>query len=94
MILLNSKSKRFPNGLGNDNGLLGKYIAFHNYNASINAEYEGNLDKTTEGRRPTSAYLPRFRNVYKQETDFLRGLLQDSLHRDKHIKTVMELDLI
>ncbi|OIQ37191.1 MAG: GMC family oxidoreductase [Bacteroidetes bacterium MedPE-SWsnd-G1] len=73
LILLNSKSKRFPNGLGNDNGLLGKYIAFHNYNASINAEYEGNLDKTTEGRRPTSAYLPRFRNVHKQETDFLRG---------------------
>lgn len=73
MILLNSKSDRFPNGLGNDNGLLGKYIAFHNYNASISGEYEGNLDKTTEGRRPTSAYLPRFRNVHKQETDFLRG---------------------
>jgi len=73
MILMNSKSKRFPNGLGNDNGLLGKYIAFHNYNVTISAEYEGHLDKTTEGRRPTSAYVPRFRNVYKQETDFLRG---------------------
>lgn len=73
MILLNSKSKRFPNGLGNDNGLLGKYIAFHNYKVSISAEFDGNLDKTTEGRRPTSAYVPRFRNVHKQETDFLRG---------------------
>ena len=73
MILLNSKSKRFPNGLGNDNGLLGKYIAFHNYRYSITAEYEGLLDKTTTGRRPTSAYIPRFRNVHKQETDFLRG---------------------
>ena len=28
-------SSRFPNGLGNDNGLLGKYIAFHNYRATI-----------------------------------------------------------
>ncbi len=73
LILLNSKSNRFPNGLGNDNGLLGKYVAFHNYRARISAEYDGNLDKTTEGRRPTSAYIPRFRNVYKQETDFLRG---------------------
>jgi choline dehydrogenase-like flavoprotein len=73
MILLNSKSKRFPNGLGNDNDLLGKYIAFHNYKVSISAEFDGNLDKTTEGRRPTSAYVPRFRNVHKQETDFLRG---------------------
>ena len=29
LILLNSKSSRFPNGLGNDNGLLGKYVCFH-----------------------------------------------------------------
>ena len=35
---INSKSKRFPNGLGNDNGLMGKYIAFHNYRATINAQ--------------------------------------------------------
>ena len=73
LILLNSTSKRFPNGLGNDNGLLGKYIAFHNYRATINAEYEGFPQFTTEGAKPTSHYIPRFRNVYKQETDFLRG---------------------
>ncbi|MDX2071984.1 MAG: GMC family oxidoreductase [Haliscomenobacter sp.] len=73
LILLNSTSNRFPNGLGNDNGLLGKYIAFHNYRATINATYEGYLDKTTDGRRPNSGYIPRFRNLQKQETDFLRG---------------------
>ena len=49
LILLNSKSKRFPNGLGNDNGLMGKYIAFHNYRATIKAKFEGFPDKTTEG---------------------------------------------
>ena len=73
LILLNSKSNRFPNGLGNDNGLLGKYVAFHNYSAIISAEYDGHLDKFTTGRKPTSAYIPRFRNVLKQETNFLRG---------------------
>ncbi|HAS18786.1 MAG TPA: GMC family oxidoreductase [Flavobacteriaceae bacterium] len=73
LILLNSKSNRFPNGLGNDNGLLGKYIAFHNYRATINADYDGFPEFTTEGAKPTSHYVPRFRNVYKQETDFLRG---------------------
>ncbi len=72
-ILLNSKSNRFPEGLGNDNGLLGKFVAFHNYRAAISAIHEGHLDKRTVGKRPTSAYIPRFRNVYKQETDFLRG---------------------
>lgn len=73
LILLNSTSNRFPNGLGNDSGVLGKYFAFHNYRGRISAEYDGLLDFTTEGRSPTSAYIPRFRNVMKQETDFLRG---------------------
>jgi choline dehydrogenase-like flavoprotein len=65
LILLNSTSRRFPNGLGNDNGLLGKYISFHNFRTTISAEYEG--------IRPNGSYIPRFRNVFKQETDFLRG---------------------
>lgn len=73
LVLLNSTSRRFPNGLGNDSGVLGKYVAFHNYSARISAQYEGFKDKTTDGRRPTSAYIPRFRNVFKQETNFLRG---------------------
>ena len=73
LILLNSKSSRFPKGLGNDNGLLGKFVAFHNYRAKISGQYEGHADFTTSGRRPTSAYIPRFRNLHKQETDFLRG---------------------
>lgn len=72
-ILLNSTSARFPAGLGNDNGLLGKFVAFHNYRGKVTAEYDGLLEYTTEGRRPGSGYMPRFRNVYKQETDFLRG---------------------
>lgn len=73
LILLNSTSNRFPNGLGNDNGLLGKYVAFHNYRARVSGRYDGFPDMTSVGRRPTSGYIPRFRNVYKQETDFLRG---------------------
>lgn len=72
-ILLNSKSNRFPNGLGNDNGLLGKYISWHNYRGKANAEYDGFKDKKTDGRSPTHSYIPRFRNVRKQEMDFLRG---------------------
>ena len=73
LILLNSKSNRFPEGLGNDNGLLGKYVAFHNYRAGVSGEYEGLLDYTTSGKRPNSGYIPRFRNLDKQETNFLRG---------------------
>jgi choline dehydrogenase-like flavoprotein len=73
LVLLNSTSNRFPNGFGNDSGVLGKYIAFHNYSAHIGAEYDGLKEWTVDGRSPTGGYIPRFRNVYKQETDFLRG---------------------
>jgi choline dehydrogenase-like flavoprotein len=73
LVLLNSVSHRFPNGLGNDNGLLGKYIAFHNFRTTITAEYEGFKDTMSDGIRPNGSYIPRFRNVQKQETDFLRG---------------------
>lgn len=72
-ILLNSTSNRFPNGLGNDSGLLGKFVSWHNYRGKASAEYEGFKDKKTDGRNPTNSYIPRFRNVFKQETDFLRG---------------------
>ena len=75
LILLNSTSNRFPNGLGNDNGLLGKYVAFHNYRGTVSASYDGPDDKYYYGRRPTQPMMPNFRNVHKQEMDFLRGYM-------------------
>jgi choline dehydrogenase-like flavoprotein len=75
LILLNSRSDRFPHGLGNDNGLLGKYICFHNYRGSISATYDGFTDYVTYGRRPTMIIMPSFRNVRKQEMPFKRGYL-------------------
>ncbi|MFI5153077.1 MAG: GMC oxidoreductase [Chitinophagales bacterium] len=72
-ILLNSISNRFPQGLGNDSGMLGKFIAWHNYRGKGCAEFEGLRDKKTDGRNPSNSYIPRFRNVFKQEMEFLRG---------------------
>jgi choline dehydrogenase-like flavoprotein len=72
-ILLNSKSNSYPEGLGNVNGLMGKYVAFHNYRGKISAEADMLKEFTTDGRKPGSGYIPRFRNVFKQDTDFLRG---------------------
>lgn len=72
-LLLNSRSSRFPDGLGNDHGVLGKYFGFHNYRGTIDGFYDGDLDHTYRGRIPTSGYIPRFRNVRRQETAFIRG---------------------
>ncbi|HUS00402.1 MAG TPA: hypothetical protein VMY77_01670, partial [Chitinophagaceae bacterium] len=71
LILLNSTSARFPKGLGNDNDILGRYIAFQNYRGSLSATIDGFEDSYYYGRRPVSPLMPSFRNVYKQETDFL-----------------------
>jgi choline dehydrogenase-like flavoprotein len=73
LILLNSTSNRFPNGLGNDNGLLGKYICHHNYRASMSGDIDGFLDKYYKVSKPAECIIANFRNVKKQETDFLGG---------------------
>ena len=75
LVLLNSTSNRFPNGLGNDNGLLGKFVAFHNYRGTVSATFEGYEDTYYYGRRPTAIMMPSFRNVRKQEEDFMRGYM-------------------
>ncbi|MFO7259304.1 MAG: GMC family oxidoreductase [Bacteroidota bacterium] len=75
LILLNSKSNRFPEGLGNDNGLLGKYILFHNYRGLVSATFEGFEDKYYYGRRPAIPIIANYRNVDKQDTDYVGGFL-------------------
>lgn len=76
LILLNSISNRFPNGLGNDSGLLGTHIAFHQYRGQGSATFEGFKDSYYYGRRPTAAFMPSFRNVFKQDNvDFQRGYM-------------------
>ncbi|MCO5950792.1 GMC oxidoreductase [Mucilaginibacter flavidus] len=75
LILLNSKSHRFPNGLGNDNGLLGKFMAFQNYRASVYGTYDGLKDAYYYGRNPTNPIIANYRNLHKQDTDYLGGFL-------------------
>ena len=73
LILLNSTSNRFPNGLGNDSGLLGKYVAHHDYRASVNGQLDGMQDKYYYGRNPTEPILANYRNLHKQDTDYVGG---------------------
>ncbi|MDH5609617.1 MAG: GMC family oxidoreductase [Cyclobacteriaceae bacterium] len=73
LILLNSRSPRFPNGLGNDNGLLGKYIGFHIYRGWVGAEMEGYEDSYYYGRKPSEPILANYRNLKSQDTDYVGG---------------------
>jgi len=73
LVLLHSTSSRFPNGLGNDSGLLGKNVMFHNYRAFASAEIEGYEDKYFWGKNPTETIIANYRNLHKQDTDYVGG---------------------
>ncbi len=73
LILLNSTSNRFPNGLGNDSGVLGKYICHHNYRGWLSGTIDGFEDKYFYGRNPTDAIIANYRNLHEIDTDFVGG---------------------
>jgi choline dehydrogenase-like flavoprotein len=74
-ILMQSKSNRFTNGLGNDSGELGHNVMDHHFQIGADANYEGFEDKYYTGRRPNGIYIPRFQNIggKTNSKDFLRG---------------------
>jgi len=75
-ILMQSRSVRFPNGLGNDSGELGHNLMDHHYNVGASAQVDGFEDKYYKGNRPNGFYIPRFRNLGDKKTDkkeFIRG---------------------
>lgn len=73
LILLNSTSNRFPQGLGNDNGLLGKFVAFHNYRAGVGGQLDRFDDQYYFGRNPSEPIIANYRNLGKQEMDYVGG---------------------
>ncbi|MDQ6844181.1 MAG: GMC family oxidoreductase [Bacteroidota bacterium] len=75
LILMNSTSGRFPNGFGNDNGLLGKYVCFQNYRGSVGGDVEGYLDKYYYGRRPSESMMANFRNLHANDMEFVGGYM-------------------
>ena len=74
-ILMQSKSERFPNGMGNDSGELGCNIMDHHLSVGASAKVDGFTDKYYKGRKPAGIYIPRFRNINKKSTqkDYIRG---------------------
>jgi choline dehydrogenase-like flavoprotein len=74
-ILLNSKSARHPNGMGNSSGLLGCYLSEHHMGPRGSGFIPTRIgtEATLDDGRPTSPYIPRFRNVTDKHPDFIRG---------------------
>jgi choline dehydrogenase-like flavoprotein len=73
-IMLNSKSARFTEGLGNENDVLGRYLMDHDYRGNVSGTRDDFQDKYYSGHKPTGCYIPRFRNYKEDKQDsFVRG---------------------
>jgi choline dehydrogenase-like flavoprotein len=75
-VLLNSKSRRFPGGLGGSSGALGHYLMDHHMRIAASGEIPGLLDRYYQGDRPSGVVVPRFRNLKGPASgglNFVRG---------------------
>jgi len=93
-ILMQSKSDRFPNGMGNDSDQLGRNIMDHHLGVGASGRIEGFEDKYYQGRKPNGIYIPRFRNLggASNRTDYKRGFgYQGGASRTNWEDTIAEL---
>ena len=72
-ILMNSATDIWPEGLGSSSGALGHNVMDHHFKIGASGAVEGFSDTYVYGRRPTGIYIPRFRNIYDDKRDYLRG---------------------
>ncbi len=85
-ILMNSATDVWPAGLGSSSGELGHNVMDHHFKIGAGGRVEGFEDKYVYGRRPTGIYIPRFRNVYDDKRDYVRGFgYQGGAHRGRGI---------
>lgn len=93
-ILMQSKSDRFPNGMGNDSDQLGRNIMDHHLGVGASGKYDGYDDKYYKGRRPGGIYLPRFRNLggATNRKEYKRGFgYQGGASRNNWEDTIAEM---
>lgn len=72
-VLMNSATDVWEGGLGSSSGELGHNVMDHHFRCGAGGDMEGFSDKYEYGRRPTGVYVPRFRNIYNDKRDYVRG---------------------
>lgn len=74
-LLMLSKSRQHPNGLGNSSGVLGHYLMDHIYPLGVRGvmpKLKGQAYDFSDGRA-NGIYVPKFRNVSEKHPKFIRG---------------------
>ena len=73
MILLQSASEAFPNGLANRSDQVGRNLMDHVSGAGASGLIAGFENRTVFGRRPGGIYIPRYANITEHDKPYLRG---------------------
>src|SRR6476620_10025458 len=93
-ILMNSATDVWPDGLGSSSGELGHNLMDHHLGVGAGGTVEGYEDKYYYGRRPNGIYIPRFRNLFGDKRDYLRGFgYQGSASRQGYLREIPELQI-
>jgi choline dehydrogenase-like flavoprotein len=72
-VLMNSATDVWEGGLGSSSGELGHNLMDHHFKCGASGEVEGYEDKYYFGRRANGIYVPRYRNLFGDKRDYLRG---------------------
>ena len=93
-VLMNSATDIWPDGLGSSSGELGHNIMDHHLGVGASGEVEGYDDRYYFGRRPNGIYIPRFRNLFGDKRDYIRGFgYQGGASRQGWSREIAEMNI-
>ncbi|MDN3548398.1 GMC oxidoreductase [Mucilaginibacter aquaedulcis] len=93
-ILMHSATDIWPEGLGSSSGQLGYNIMDHHVGGGASGIMEGYEDKYTFGRRANGIYIPRYRNIFGDRRDYLRGFgYQGGAGRETWSREIPEISI-
>jgi choline dehydrogenase-like flavoprotein len=93
-IMMNSARDIWPEGLGSSSGELGRNVMDHHLKIGAGGEMEGFDDKYYYGFRPNGIYVPRFRNLFGEKRNYLRGFgYQGAASREGWGRQIAELNI-
>jgi choline dehydrogenase-like flavoprotein len=93
-ILMNSATDIWPDGLGSSSGELGHNVMDHHLGVGASGTVEGYDDKYIYGRRANGIYVPRFRNLFGDKRDYVRGFgYQGGAGREGWSRNIAEMNI-
>jgi choline dehydrogenase-like flavoprotein len=93
-VLMNTATDIWPGGLGSSSGELGHNLMDHHFRVGAGGRVEGYEDKYYYGRRPNGIYVVRYRNLYDDKRDYIRGFgYQGSASRSGWGREIAELNI-